>query len=153
MSLAIQHYQGIRDAFRQIYRTEGLRGYYRGLSAALFLTTPETALKFGLYQAFNSIWQNNFVIISSKGSEDKQIGVGILQSSINSFMAGLISKFIIYPFDLAKKRLQIRGFEEARLSFGQVSRTTLFISRSTINLIYPLHSIARLSPIVASWIA
>lgn len=118
----MKHYAGIRDAFRQIIRIEGVRGLYRGLSAALFLTTPETALKFGLYQAFNSIWNNQMLIISPKITEEnnKQIGVGFLQSSVNSFLAGVLSKFIIYPFDLAKKRLQIRGFEEARLSFGQV---------------------------------
>lgn len=35
--------------------------------------------------------------------------------------AGFIAKAGIYPFDLAKKRLQVQGFENARSKFGKVS--------------------------------
>lgn len=33
-------------------------------------------------------------------------------------MAGLISKALVYPLDLTKKRLQIQGFSEHRRSYG-----------------------------------
>lgn len=35
--------------------------------------------------------------------------------------AGFLAKAGIYPLDLAKKRLQVQGFEIARTKFGKVT--------------------------------
>lgn len=41
-------------------------------------------------------------------------------SLVAGSLAGLCAKTSIYPFDLAKKRMQVQGFEEGRKVFGKV---------------------------------
>ena len=50
-----QVYTGIAQAFRHIYITEGMAGYYRGLFAAISHTAPQSALYFGLYHLFKQV--------------------------------------------------------------------------------------------------
>lgn len=37
---------------------------------------------------------------------------------VTGAMAGFLSKVMVYPMDLAKKRMQIQGFGEHRKSYG-----------------------------------
>ena len=41
--------------------------------------------------------------------------------------AGACAKVCVYPLDVLKKRLQIRGFEKARQQFGKVGFFSLLI--------------------------
>ena len=45
---------------------------------------------------------------------------GGFQSLFCGSLAGICAKTAVYPLDLVKKRLQVQGFEAARLQFGQV---------------------------------
>ena len=112
------------DAFSQIYKKEGIRGLYKGTSASIVLTAPEAAIRFGAYQFLN----NNVSRIRSlfkksldNDSDEESSTIGMLQSSVNGALSGIVAKTLVYPFDLIKKRLQIQGFEEGRVKFGQVS--------------------------------
>jgi solute carrier family 25 (mitochondrial thiamine pyrophosphate transporter), member 19 len=49
-----------------------------------------------------------------------------VESLMCGFLAGAASKTIVYPLDVVKKRLQIQGFEEGRLSFGRFVRISGF---------------------------
>jgi solute carrier family 25 thiamine pyrophosphate transporter 19 len=122
-------YTSISDALRKIYKNEGMRGFYRGMVPSVLLVAPETAFRFGIYQFLNSHWsrvtERYLEKISKKDGEIDKNKVGVIQSGINGSIAGILAKTLVYPFDLAKKRLQIQGFEEARKSFGKVNSPQL----------------------------
>ena len=104
--------------------------FYKGTVPAIFLVAPESAFRFGIYSLLNSKWSNminfleSFKVIQKSGKNNSLNDIGILQSSINGSISGVCAKTIVYPFDLAKKRLQIQGFEDARKNFGKVVKFT-----------------------------
>ena len=124
ISFFLKIYKNIPDAVKQIYAKEGLKGFYKGTVPAIILVTPESAFRFGIYQFLNSNWSKIIDLIKrNKKSLNIDLNdheIGMLQSTLNGSVSGVLSKTIVYPFDLAKKRLQIQGFEDARKGFGQV---------------------------------
>lgn len=120
-------YTSVRDAVYKIYTREGVKGFYRGLLPSMLLYAPESAFRFGIYQALNSkwtwwgkFWQRMSSSDETNGTRVVKRDVSSLQASLNGSLSGVAAKTFVYPFDLAKKRLQIQGFEEARKSFGRV---------------------------------
>ena len=110
-------YLGITDAIRKIYLNEGIKGFYRGTLPSIISSSPESAFRFTIYEIINSKWMKFNELFNIKNHENK---VGTTQSLISGSISGVIAKSVVYPFDLAKKRLQIQGFDEARKSFGKV---------------------------------
>lgn len=47
------------------------------------------------------------------------VDTNFYNSMVSGSAAGLIAKTIVYPLDLAKKRLQIQGFQHGRAGFGK----------------------------------
>lgn len=130
-------YSSITDACVKIATREGISGFYRGLLPSMMLYAPETAFRFGIYQALNSNWamwgslwqrmasftglsSSAAVDIDNSGADPNKRSVSSLQATVNGSLSGVCAKTVVYPFDLAKKRLQVQGFEEARMKFGKV---------------------------------
>ncbi|VDN98273.1 unnamed protein product [Rodentolepis nana] len=100
-------YHGVCHAIKQILLDEGLSGFFKGLSPSLSLIVPQTALSFATYEklkrTFSEITHNSCLLTPFSGA-----------------FAGCVSKTAVYPFDVAKKRFQVVGFEAARQHFGKL---------------------------------
>jgi len=85
----------ILSAFQTIYRTQGISGFYYGICPALWQLVPYASMQFFIYDNL------------------KQRATEISNSKVAPVLAGLaagsFSKFIVLPFDVCKKRLQIHG--------------------------------------------
>ncbi|XP_022608295.1 mitochondrial thiamine pyrophosphate carrier isoform X1 [Seriola dumerili] len=104
-------YRNLRHAVSAMCRSEGVLTFYRGLCPTLMAVFPYAGLQFFFYNVFKKL-------LAPPPNAGKS-GVG-LRSLVCGSGAGMISKTITYPFDLFKKRLQVGGFETARVHFGQV---------------------------------
>ncbi|OAA79842.1 calcium dependent mitochondrial carrier protein [Akanthomyces lecanii RCEF 1005] len=92
------------DAIRDVYRSGGIRGFFAGNGLNVVKIMPETAIKFGSYEAAKRAFAN------VEGHGDP--------SRINSFskftaggVAGMIAQFCVYPLDTLKFRLQCSTVE------------------------------------------
>ncbi|XP_047427759.1 mitochondrial thiamine pyrophosphate carrier [Mugil cephalus] len=104
-------YRNLRHAVSTMWRSEGALTFYRGLSPTLLAVFPYAGLQFFFYNVFKKLLDPPPKTGNSGGN---------FRSLISGSGAGMISKTLTYPFDLFKKRLQVGGFEEARVHFGQV---------------------------------
>ncbi len=113
-----------------ITRSEGFQGFYRGLSPSLLLTAPQTGFQFAFYKLANDLMSASRARFTSQRqdaessrrigtqlsitfsfyhvSHDYGILLGVVQSVVAGAIAGVSSKCIVYPMDVAKKRLQVQ---------------------------------------------
>ncbi|KAM9296421.1 mitochondrial thiamine pyrophosphate carrier-like [Gastrophryne carolinensis] len=121
-------YKTLRHAIVTILKTEGFFTFYNGLYPTLLAVFPYAGLQFSSYNLLHRVW--DAVLLPSQDPKDN------LKNLLCGGGAGLFSKTVTYPLDLIKKRLQVRGFEQARAAFGQVSNNFMNIFVLFKNCIY-----------------
>lgn len=50
--------RGLRQAVVMVYRTDGLRTFFRGVTARMFYQMPSTAISWSVYEAFKHLLKN-----------------------------------------------------------------------------------------------
>ncbi|KAI8512259.1 hypothetical protein Bbelb_088980 [Branchiostoma belcheri] len=108
-------YRSIPQAVGSMWREGGPRTFYRGLTPTLVQIFPYAGFQFATFAMFTSAWAYLPQSVSEQG------GVKTLVCGAG---AGVVSKTLVYPLDVVKKRLQVQGFDHARRSFGQVRTYT-----------------------------
>ncbi|CAB3406462.1 unnamed protein product [Caenorhabditis bovis] len=98
-------YTGTGHAIKYIWQKEGVAGYFRGWIPSVAQIAPYTGMQFSLYNFFMELWP----------FDEKESAASLTSGA----MAGTVAKTILYPLDMVRHRLQMRGFE--RTGFGKTS--------------------------------
>ncbi|OVA14999.1 Mitochondrial carrier protein [Macleaya cordata] len=116
-------YTGILQATKDIFREEGLRGFWRGNVPALLMVMPYTSIQFMVLHKFKT-----FASGSSK-SED-HIRLSPYLSYLSGALAGCAATIGSYPFDLLRTILASQGepkvYSTMRSAFVDIVRTRGF---------------------------
>jgi len=89
-------YDGLLGSIKDIARTEGPKGFFRGLSAAIGQIVPYMGLFFTSYE----------FIHQQLGPRSLPFGSGDATAGV---LASVFSKTCVFPLDLVRKRLQVQG--------------------------------------------
>eukprot|EP00850_Spirogloea_muscicola_P013582 SM000093S24393 [mRNA] locus=s93:25680:27935:- [translate_table: standard] len=119
-------YTGVLQAAREIYREEGIRGFWRGTVPALLLVMPYTAVQFVVLYRFR-FW------VLGPAAEDDQRKLNPTLSFVGGALAGAAATVCSYPFDLLRTILASQGEPKVRagLTGKAVQNHTAFLSNMT----------------------
>lgn len=95
----------------------GLKGFYSGIGPAVIGVTPYIGLNFAIYETlkkFNEDLDKIDRIAKNVVDKEKTTGgkvLSLLKTGLIGGVSGGASKFLIYPLDTVKKRLQAQTLE------------------------------------------
>ena len=133
MKIDFLAFRGLHIA-RDIFRSEGLRGYYKGTGAFLLMYVPGAALHCGLYEVFKRLFPFVHNSLPSGGGTNVTSSSPFLSEQMASAVAAAtITSCIMNPLDIIKTRIQsgetLPQYE--RLLPAAIQRQP-FLSRSVI---------------------
>ncbi|KAH3661322.1 hypothetical protein OGAPHI_006729 [Ogataea philodendri] len=119
-----EYYNGTLDAFVKMYRSEGLRSFYRGLLPSYF-GLLHVAIQFPLYENFKKIFK-----IDSQSFDGKYMGLDQFSKLVlSSSMSKILASAVTYPHEIVRTRLQIVNSDASKPSAGLV-RTVVSIYKT-----------------------
>ncbi|ERN04043.1 nicotinamide adenine dinucleotide transporter 1, chloroplastic isoform X1 [Amborella trichopoda] len=109
-----KHAQGgslIVASLKQIVKTEGVRGLYRGLSPTVLALLPNWAVYFTIYEQVKGLLQSH-----DRGNNQLSIGKHMLAASC----AGAATALTTNPLWVVKTRLQTQGMRSGVVPYGSI---------------------------------
>ena len=111
----------LRDFSKELYQQRGWRGFFAGSGPAILSIVPYMGLNFALHDAFVS-WNRDPSCVNNRE--------GSVLSGVAGMGAGVISKFLVYPLDTVKKRLQAQAFWGSSVSETRDTNVNNVLSRN-----------------------
>ncbi|AMD20734.1 HDL010Wp [Eremothecium sinecaudum] len=100
------NYSGTIDAFRKMYKTEGLKVFYLGLVPSLF-GLFHVAIQFPVYEKLKRLLYYNTTVGGMEGGEENDVNLGRL--IIASCASKIVASTITYPHEILRTRMQIKS--------------------------------------------
>ena len=121
----------MRHSIQEIFRDEGLRGFYRGVLTSVVQIAPYMGILFGTYEATRTAF-TQYNLFPPRTSDFLAGGI-----------SGVVSKCAVFPLDTVRKRLQVQGptrekyiHKDIPLSQGIIHCTTEIIRREGVRGLY-----------------
>ncbi|CAH8600254.1 unnamed protein product [Heterobilharzia americana] len=136
-----QVYSGFLLGARDLVREEGIIGLWRGIGPCLVSVVPQTTIYFATYEQLKRSYilrnsTKNISLMHSLGAtntgNDEKSNDG--QTSLPRTNRHKLPWHFSLWADLVKKRLEIRGFERARMDFGTLPKGYTPETYKNINL-------------------
>lgn len=109
-NLKSYEYSSDFNAFRQIIKTEGMRGLYRAYWATVASFGPFSALYFMFYEQIKGLFVSNdaqaYLNRTAEGAPIKQ-EISFAKAMVASMAAGALASTLTNPLDMAKLRMQV----------------------------------------------
>ena len=109
------------------FSTKGIRGFYAGLSPALVGIAPYMGLNFAIYETVKTFSESPIFTFNRQrtAQDDRSYGrilAGLFRKGACGAVAGGASKFIMYPLDTIKKRMQFQVLRNTLDGLGDVPK-------------------------------
>lgn len=127
------HYNSTFDAFRKMYKTEGVRSFYSGLGPAMIGLT-HVAIQFPLYEYFK-LHFTGLEMGGHSSTHKSSDTVGILGAT---FLSKVIASVVTYPHEVIRTRLQTQQRNYAKAVHDSMSDPEHGLPKSTIK---PTHNV------------
>ncbi|GMM30776.1 flavin adenine dinucleotide transporter [Martiniozyma asiatica (nom. inval.)] len=94
-------YSSIWDGIKQIYKNEGIKGYYRGLTPAL-VNVAQGAVQLSIYDTFK-----HYMLKNKNKNRKPNSRLTTFQNLYMSAISKMIATGIFYPLQVVRARLQV----------------------------------------------
>ncbi|MGK3745147.1 MAG: solute carrier family 25 phosphate transporter 23/24/25/41 [Bacillariaceae sp.] len=119
-----EYYSGIRDAFRKIYKYEGVMGFYSGIGPTLLVAVPNFAISYSVYGTLKEYTLDDdlFYNLRKVDAESGEPKSGFFLTVLCGACSGCFATIITFPMDTIRRRMQIQNLHidlEHRLTSRQ----------------------------------
>lgn len=123
------YYNGTMDAFRKMYREEGIRVFYSGLVPSVF-GLIHVGIHFPVYEKLKKVLH-----VTNHKSHEKELSLGRLILALAA--SKMIASTITYPHEILRTRMQIQSSNKRCLThMGFVDTVKLIFKREGIKGFY-----------------